>query len=175
MRLSAMRWPYSSQTATLTFTLSCRAFAIAAFTIESASARVRVTTRNIPPALPRTPIALTLPSAQGWLEGRKANGTKQDGALVTGQTFSSPPIIERFQIASSLRADMIFGRDRDQRPQIGIDLWPASLRQSRRKPALCQRTSVAVGTRGNADTVVPRIRRTRLAHRTFECVLWIGT
>ena len=78
------------------------------------------------------------------------------------------------QIASSLRADMIFGRDRDQRPQIGIDLWPASLRQSRRKPALCQRTSVAVGTRGNADTVVPRIRRTRLAHRTFECVLWIG-
>ena len=78
MRLSAMRWPYSSQTATLTFTLSCRAFAIAAFTIESASARVSVTTRNIPPALPRTPIALTLPSAQGWLEGRKANGTKQD-------------------------------------------------------------------------------------------------
>jgi len=42
----AMRWPYSSQTATLTFTLSCRAFAIAAFTIESASARVSVTTRN---------------------------------------------------------------------------------------------------------------------------------
>ena len=65
----AMRWPYSSQTATLTFTLSCRAFAIAAFTIESASARVSVTTRNIPPALPRTPIALTLPSAQG-LVGR---------------------------------------------------------------------------------------------------------
>src|SRR5260370_26862482 len=52
MRLSAMRRPRSSHTATLTFTLSWRAFAIAASTIEFASARVSVTTPNILAALP---------------------------------------------------------------------------------------------------------------------------
>src|SRR5262249_22604809 len=39
-----MRWPRSSHTATLTVTLSCRAFAIAASTMAFASARVSVTT-----------------------------------------------------------------------------------------------------------------------------------
>jgi hypothetical protein len=29
--------------------------------------------------------------------------------------------------------------------------------------------------REKTDTVVPRIRRTRLGHRIFECVLSIGT
>src|SRR5262249_61658038 len=61
IRLNAMRRPFSSQTVTLTFTSSCRAFAIAASTIEVASARISVTTRNLPPAFPRTPIALIVP------------------------------------------------------------------------------------------------------------------
>ncbi len=52
MLLSAMTRPRSSHTATLTFTLSCRAFAIAASTIKFASARVSVTTPNIAAALP---------------------------------------------------------------------------------------------------------------------------
>src|SRR5262245_50681743 len=42
-----MRWPISSHTATLTITLGCRAFAIAASTIEFASARVSVTTCSV--------------------------------------------------------------------------------------------------------------------------------
>ena len=46
LRISPIHAFKRHETATLTFTLSCRAFAIAAFTIESASARVSVTTRN---------------------------------------------------------------------------------------------------------------------------------
>src|SRR5262249_61109412 len=42
-----MRWPCASHTATLTCTLSCRAFAIAASTIEFASARVSVATCSV--------------------------------------------------------------------------------------------------------------------------------
>jgi hypothetical protein len=47
MRLNAIRWPWVSHTATLTITLSCRAFATAAATIVFASAKVRVMERNL--------------------------------------------------------------------------------------------------------------------------------
>jgi len=119
MRLNAMRRPFSSQTVTLTFTSSCRAFAIAAPTIEVASARISVTTRNLPPAFPRTPIALIVPvfgpglpfalarigaAGEFWRREMQVAGIRRVGARVEMIEASEPRPLAGDEVLLEVRA-----------------------------------------------------------------------